>query len=147
MILSAAQIVQVAQQAGFSGQGLVNAVAVALAESGGDPGQTYTDAPGSVDRGLWQINSFYHPEVTDAQAFDPAQAAVAAYRISAGGTDWTPWATWTNRRYRLFLSQAQQAVGGAGRAPATAASPAASGGAAKVAAVVAVAAFAYAAFS
>lgn len=107
--MNALQIAHVAQQAGFSGQGLVNAVAVALAESGGDP-DAVGQNPGSVDRGLWQINSYYHAEVSDAQAFDPSQAAIAAYRISNAGSDWSQWSTWQNGAARAQMGAAQTAV-------------------------------------
>jgi hypothetical protein len=97
-VLSPAQIAAYARAAGFRGAGLTWAVAVALAESGGRTDATLVnhDRWHSVDRGLWQINNHWHPEVSDAQAFDPAQAAAAAYRISHGGTSWTPWATFNN---------------------------------------------------
>ncbi len=95
-VLSPAQIAGHAHRAGFRGKGLVNAVAVALAESGGNPQavNVNTDRYRSRDRGLWQINSHWHPEVSDAQAFNPASAAAAAYRISQHGTTWKQWATW-----------------------------------------------------
>lgn len=47
---------------------------------------------GSVDprdRGLWQINSTYHPEVTDAVAFDPIASTFWVARQWANGN-----ATW-----------------------------------------------------
>lgn len=94
--LSPAQIAGHAYAAGFRGKALVNAVAVALAESGGrtDAVGVNSDRWHSRDRGLWQINSHWHPEVSDAEAFNPASAARAAYRISSGGGSWSPWATW-----------------------------------------------------
>lgn len=46
------------------------AVAVAKCESGLNPAAVNTNTDGSRDRGLYQINEKYHPEVTDAQAFD-----------------------------------------------------------------------------
>ena len=59
------------------------AVAVAWAESRGD-----TKAKGynsnSVDRGLWQINNYWHRDVSDSCAFDAACNAKAAVRISSG---------------------------------------------------------------
>lgn len=90
------QIANVASGAGFRGDGLVKAIAVALAESGGNERatNTNTDTYRSVDRGLWQINSHWHPEVSAAQAFNPATAARHALRISKGGTDWSQWSTW-----------------------------------------------------
>lgn len=40
-------------------------------ESGGNPNAINQDSNGSVDRGLAQINSAAHPDVTAAQAYDP----------------------------------------------------------------------------
>lgn len=90
------QIATVAARAGFSGTGLVRAVAVAMAESGGNPRAVgvNTDKWRSRDRGLWQINSHWHRDVSDADAFNPDAAARHAHRISRGGRDWSPWATW-----------------------------------------------------
>jgi hypothetical protein len=51
------------------------------------------DAHRSVDRGWFQINSYWHPEVSDACAYNAFCSARAAYRISKGGTDWSQWAT------------------------------------------------------
>jgi len=46
------------------------AVRVAKAESGLSPTAKNTNTDGSIDRGLYQINNKYHPEVTDEQAYD-----------------------------------------------------------------------------
>ena len=146
MLLSAAQIAGYAQSAGFTGTGLVNAVAVALAESNGDTNARNVNAGGSVDRGVWQINGYWHSEVSDAQAYDPAQAAVAAYRISSGGSDWTPWSTWGNGRYRLFLAQAQQAVAQPGQAAPATTTATSSNSTATVAAIGVLAGLAYLVF-
>jgi len=87
-------------------------IAIALAESGGKSDAVHHNAgpPPSIDRGLWQINSRFHPEVTDAQAFDPVAATDAARRISKAGTDWTPWAAFRNNAYARYLPAAQSAV-------------------------------------
>lgn len=108
--LTAQQIAGYAQAAGFTGQGLTWAVAVALAESGGNAAAQHTNTNGSVDRGLWQINSRAHPEVSSAQAFDPAQAARAAFTISKGGTSWTPWTTAKNGAAQAMLGTAALAA-------------------------------------
>src|SRR5688500_1335097 len=55
--------------AGFDGENLVVAVAVAMAESRCDPSARGVNTNGSIDRGLWQINSI-HTDVSDACAFD-----------------------------------------------------------------------------
>ena len=109
-ILTPAQIGLYASRAGFTGKNLVIAIAVAMAESGGDPNAINTaNKDGSIDRGLWQINSV-HTQFQQSRLFDPAYNAFAAFQIS-GGSNWFPWASYTNGRYQKFLNQAQQAVG------------------------------------
>ena len=46
------------------------AVRVAKCESGLNPGAKHVNPAGSVDRGLFQINSRWHKEVSDETAFD-----------------------------------------------------------------------------
>jgi hypothetical protein len=104
------QIARAASANGFTGDGLVVSVAVALAESSGWTRAVLVDSDCSRDRGLWQINSFWHSEVSDTQAFDPDGAAQAAYRISSGGADWTPWTTYDTGAYQGHMADAQQAV-------------------------------------
>ncbi len=105
-----------ATQAGFSGPGLRLAVAVGLAESGGNPTARNPNPPtpgcphGSTDRGAWQLNNCYHPEVPDACADDLACAAQATYRISAAGKHWGEWTTYTSGAYRAQLAAADQAI-------------------------------------
>jgi hypothetical protein len=105
-----------AAQTGFTGQGLRLAVAVGLAESGGNATARGANPPtpgcpqGSTDRGAWQLNSCYHPEVSDACADDLACAAVETYRISLGGSDWRQWSTYTSGAYLARLAAADQAL-------------------------------------
>ena len=108
--LTPAQIGVYARQVGFSGQSLVIAIAIALAESGGSVGAINTaNSNGTTDRGLWQINSV-HSQYNATKLFDPAYNARAAWEISSGGTNWFPWTTYTNGRYQKFLNEAQAAV-------------------------------------
>lgn len=65
------------------------AAAIALAESGGIPDNAGTNTNGTVDRGLWQINSVHGSLST----FDPNANAKAAILISANGVNWRPWCT------------------------------------------------------
>jgi hypothetical protein len=108
---------------GQYGGDLVIAVAVCVAESGGQPNVYYCDGTGTIgyyppvncpggsyDRGLWQINSKYHPQVTDTCAFSAQCNADAAYPISDEGTDFAPWAVYDTDGYALYLGAAQQAV-------------------------------------
>ena len=105
-----------AAQAGFTGEMLRVAVAVGLAESRGDPHARRRNPPtpgcpaGSTDWGGWQLNSCYHPEVSDACADDLACAAAQAYRISVGGRDWTAWTSYASGAYQAQLPAADQAI-------------------------------------
>lgn len=114
--LTPQQIANYAKVAGFTANGLVLAIAVALAESGGDTAaRGYNrDRNGtitSVDRGLWQINSAAHSEVSDNCAFDPTCCAQAAFRISSHGEDWSPWTTYVTGAYKQYMATALQASG------------------------------------
>jgi len=100
----------VGHNAGFPNDRLVTAVAVALAESRCNPDATGTNTDGSRDRGLWQINSRWHPEVSDACAYDAQCNANEAYRISSQGTSWTPWTTYNSGAYTSWLDEARAAV-------------------------------------
>jgi Lysozyme like domain len=133
--ISAQQIAQHAYNAGFRGDALTTAVAVALAESHGDTGihgdvnlQTGTWGP-SV--GLWQIRSLNPGHGTAAEQAlrnaqanaDPATNARHAYAISRHGTNFRPWSTYTNGAYRSYLSQARTASRGVSGAPTGGANP------------------------
>lgn len=97
--ISTAQATQYARSAGFTGNGLATIVAIATCESGLNPSATNTvgNTPqGSMDRGILQFNSYWHKDVTDACAFDPACAFQQAYRVSQGGTNFSQWVTYKN---------------------------------------------------
>ncbi|MFH1107771.1 MAG: peptidoglycan DD-metalloendopeptidase family protein [Planctomycetota bacterium] len=105
------QIAKYAKDAGFSGEALVTAIAVAYAES-----SFYQYVYNSThDYGLWQINVDCHFSNSErAQArYDllnnPAYNAQKAWEISNRGTDWTPWYTFTNEL--LDLQMARDIVG------------------------------------
>jgi hypothetical protein len=90
------------------------AVAVCLAESSGNPQAIGTNI-GSVDLGLWQINSKWHPEVSEAAAFNPLASTMHAFKISKGGTDYGAWSAYKQGTYRQYLSLAQIALAQLGR--------------------------------
>ena len=110
--LNAAQIATYAQNAGFEGQDLQTAVAIALAESSGNPnanGDTLLTPGGSV--GLWQINLAAHPEFSEWNLTDPQTNARAAYSIyAAAGFNFSPWSTYRSGAYQSYLSDAQNAM-------------------------------------
>lgn len=97
--LSVPAIRDKAAQAGFRGDALRIAVAVAMAESGGDA-DIYN---GTCCYGLWQINALVHKRFTPQQLRDPLINAKEAFRISSGGRNWRPWEAYTNNSYRKFL--------------------------------------------
>ena len=116
--LNAEQIANYAYRAGFRGHGLSTAVAVALAESGGNP-KAHNGVPPDNSYGLWQINMLgslgparrhqYHLKSND-QLFDPATNARVANSISSDGHDFTPWSTYTNGAYEKYLHKARTAA-------------------------------------
>lgn len=96
------QIAQLAYNAGFRGSALRMAVAVALAESGGNPNAYNPETAagttrGSGSRGLWQIYGTAHPWANNDQAFNPVFNAQAAYRVyREAGNSFSPWSTFNN---------------------------------------------------
>jgi hypothetical protein len=108
---------------GVYGGNLVTAVAVCIAESGGQPKIFHCDATGAVgtyppvscshgsyDRGLWQLNSQYQTGTPDSCAFAAQCNANAAYQISGAGISFSPWAVYNSRVYASHLADAQTAV-------------------------------------
>lgn len=76
------------------------AAAVALAESGGNPNASNTNTNGSIDRGLWQINSVHGSQST----FDITGNVKSAIAISGNGSNWSPWVTYNTGAYKKFMS-------------------------------------------
>jgi peptidoglycan hydrolase-like protein with peptidoglycan-binding domain len=91
----------VARCAGFPERALATALSVCIAESGLNTSARNTagNHPPSTDRGLWQINSYWHPEVPDAAAYSALGSARAAFRISCGGSVWGQWSTYNSGSY------------------------------------------------
>jgi hypothetical protein len=105
--LTGQEIMQLAADAGFDGADLSTAVAVALAESSGNPnalGDLNITPGGSV--GLWQVNLKYHPEYTETELLDPQTNANAAFAIyQAAGNSFTPWSTFKSGAYLAYAPQ------------------------------------------
>lgn len=76
--------------------------AVAMAESSGQTGAVHKNNDGSIDRGLWQINSVHSQFDAQRLVSDPLYNAQAAVSIekSQGLTAWT---TYSSGAYRQFL--------------------------------------------
>jgi hypothetical protein len=94
---------QAATAAGFRGQALEEAVAVARAESQFNPTAAN---PTSSARGMWQIMLTAHAGDPDISRWaDPYASARMAWRISKGGTDWSPWSVWPAVRGTVGAAQ------------------------------------------
>jgi hypothetical protein len=110
--LTDVQVAEVCESVGFTGDALEMAIAIALAESGGrtDAVNVTGNTPPSRDRGLFQINDYWHSEVSDDCAFDAQCNAQEAYRISEGGTNWSPWSAYQAGTYVAYLDRAAEAM-------------------------------------
>lgn len=96
MKLTLAQLKSLAASAGFQGDDVNVAAAIAMAESTGDP-NAYGDAAEGGSLGLWQINLHYHPEYQGDpnQLYTPATNAAAAYKVwLQAGRSFNPWTTY-----------------------------------------------------
>ena len=111
-VLTPKQIAVWATQAGFTGNDVTTAVAVALAESGGRIDATNTNTNGSTDYGVWQINSIHADEFAKHPQWWSVENADMAHDIwAAAGNSWKPWTTYTSGAYNMFLGQASSAAG------------------------------------
>lgn len=119
-VLPDKDIAGVALNAGFSGGALTTAVAIALAESSGNPRAHNTNAAtGDNSYGLWQINMIgamgparrkQFGIASNDDLFDPstnARAAMMLYKARGGFGDWS---TYNRGTYLRFVSRATQAV-------------------------------------
>lgn len=73
--------------------------AIALAESSGKPRASHRNSNGSVDRGLWQINSSHGYGATSFNPLANARQAVGVWHSQGLGA----WATYTNHSYVKYL--------------------------------------------
>jgi cell wall-associated NlpC family hydrolase len=116
-ITSVVERAVLAEQAGFTGDALIEAVAVSLAENhDGDPALQHHNNDGSVDTGLWQINDRNAAQFGGVDALKtPAVNAHAAFVLAQHG--FCPWFTYAvscgpnhTGAYLAFMSQAALAV-------------------------------------
>lgn len=127
--LTKEQIAGYAKGAGFSGDDIGIAVAVAMAESGGNT-QAHNTTPPDNSYGLWQINMYGNlgPSrrtslklKSNDELFDPAVNARAAHTIKQG-SGWGAWTTYTSGKYKKHLDEslaskiASGVIGGIGGA-------------------------------
>jgi hypothetical protein len=118
--LSSAQLATVARKAGVPSGQIPTAVAIALAESGGET-TAHNAKPPDDSYGLWQINMLGSMGPArrkqlnmdrNTQLFDADTNARAMMLISNNGTNWRPWSTFTNGAYLKKMSEANGGAAG-----------------------------------
>ena len=100
-----------ASNAGFQGDDVNTAAAIALAESSGNPnavGDLNITPGGSI--GLWQINLKAHPEYSANTLKDPQTNANAAYAVYSAAGGFGPWSTFNSGAYQKYLPAAAPAA-------------------------------------
>lgn len=90
---SYAQIKALAKSAGLGDAQASVAALIALAESGGNPSLRNVNSNGTVDVGLWQINTVNWPTygVSASDLNNPATNAWVMVQLSKTGKNWQPW--------------------------------------------------------
>lgn len=92
--LTASQVKQLAFNVSHDNLRATLMTAIAFAESSYDADATNRNTNGTVDVGLWQINSVHqkeHPEWTVEWLKVPENNAAAAWAVSNKGKTWRPW--------------------------------------------------------
>lgn len=97
-------------EAGFRDKGLVTAVAVMAAESARFIKASHDNAPAGglgIDRGLFQINSYWHRQLSDEEAYRARPNIAYAFQLSSKGRDWTAWSTYKSKAHVKYLPVVQ----------------------------------------
>lgn len=120
-MLSDQELVGTLYNAGFRGERLETAFAVAKAESNARP-KAYnppTNNTGDNSYGIFQINMIgdLGPDRRERYSlkrnedlFDPDRNARIAFEMSNNGKDWGKWTTFTGGKYKEFLNDAKKAL-------------------------------------
>lgn len=105
-------IAALAQKAGWRGNDLVIATAVAIAESQGDSDATNP----STATGLWQVRYSAHPDIltrlgitSQNQLTNVLKNSAAAYQVWKQ-QGWNAWTTYSQGTYKQYLPRAEAAV-------------------------------------
>lgn len=107
------QAAQLWRDAGGTRASCATAIAIATAESSlnceaYNINPAKNGRPQTIDRGLFQINSFYHADVDRNCAYDCVCNVREAFRISRKGNNWTPWTTFKNNLHSPYLPKAAE---------------------------------------
>lgn len=102
--LGAQAVADHAYRAGFRGEDIEIAVAVARAESGWNAKATNLNGNSSVDYGLMQINSIHAAILAAGNWSDPGDNMIMAFKVwTDAGRSWNPWVTYWSGSYEKFL--------------------------------------------
>lgn len=121
-VISDAAIAAAARDAGIPADQIGIAVAISLAESGGDQ-LAHNTTPPDNSYGLWQINMYGNLGPSRRKAwglnsnddlFNVQTNARAMASISKGGKDWKPWTTYTRGSYLKYVNRGRDASSGVG---------------------------------
>lgn len=108
MKLSPTFIAAVAFVSGFTRAEVPTAVAIALAESGGDNAAVHHNSDGTTDTGLWQINSSNADIINKYKKYGGITSPIAngemAYAVYQR-QGWDAWHTYTSGAYRQFMTK------------------------------------------
>lgn len=124
--LSRDELRKLASDAGFTGDDVDIAAAVALAESGGNT-QAHNTTPPDDSYGLWQINMYGNLGPSRRRAYglpsndtlyDPRRNAMVAKHIK-DSSGWNAWTTYTTDEYKQFMDKSLTDKIGSGIADAT----------------------------
>jgi hypothetical protein len=98
-------LANVLRQAGFPESAIPTMMAIAQGESSWNPNATHSNPNGTVDQGLWQINSMHKGNSWyPTNPFDPLQNARAAYALYQGrGGGFQDWVVYNNGTYKQYL--------------------------------------------
>lgn len=103
-------IAAAARDGGFATRtDIQTAVAIALAESGGNNLATNRNDNGSTDYGLWQINSVHTDILKIGDWRNPTDNAKMAKKVF-DKQGWSAWVVYDTGRYKDFMARANTAV-------------------------------------
>ena len=99
-----------AWRGGFRGFDLTTAIAITQPESGRNTDSRYVTSQ-EDSRGLWQINTYAHPQYDRNRLYDRLYNAVAAFQVYRNSnSSFHPWTTYVAGKHRPFLNDAADAV-------------------------------------
>lgn len=121
-VISDSAIAAAAKGAGLNDSQTAIAVAIALAESGGNT-TAHNMVPPDNSYGLWQINMLgsLGPSrrqqfglLSNDELYSPTVNAKAMFSISNGGQNWRDWTSYTRGTYLVFMSRGRAVAGTSG---------------------------------